>query len=121
MRAAESFRKICLGIAGVAVVTLIAGIATKSPAVWRPAAVAMTASLAIGLGAFPITKSYQFTAWIAAAVTAGLVYPAAFLKWGSFDLRNKWVILLVVQTVMFGMGTQMGLRDFAGLAKAPRG
>src|SRR5215471_8993992 len=121
MRAAESFPKFCLGIAGPAVVALIAGIATKSPTVWQPAAVAFTASLAIGLGAFPITKSYQFTAWIAVAVTAGLVYPAAFLNWDGFDLRNKWVILLVVQTVMFGMGTQMSLKDFAGLAKAPRG
>ena len=37
------------------------------------------------------------------------------------NLREKWLILLVVQTVMFGMGTQMSLKDFAGIAKSPRG
>ena len=31
------------------------------------------------------------------------------------------MILLVVQTVMFGMGTQMSLKDFAGVARSPRG
>jgi len=64
-------------------------------------------------------RGYLFTAWIAAAFTAGMIYPQGFLRWGNFDLRNKWVILVVVQLVMFGMGTQMGLKDFAGVAKAP--
>ena len=50
-----------------------------------------------------------------------MVYPAAFLKWGDFDLRNKWMVLLVVQSVMFGMGTQMSLKDFAGVMKMPWG
>jgi BASS family bile acid:Na+ symporter len=36
-------------------------------------------------------------------------------------LRNKWLILVVVQLVMFGMGTQMSLRDFAGVIQSPRG
>src|SRR5580765_1949696 len=50
-----------------------------------------------------------------------MIFPQAFLRWGDFDLRNRWLILVVVQLVMFGMGTQMGLRDFAGVAKAPLG
>jgi BASS family bile acid:Na+ symporter len=66
-------------------------------------------------------KGYQFTAWIILAFTAAMIFPQPFLKWGDFDLRDKWLILIVVQLVMFGMGTQMGLRDFAGVAKAPRG
>jgi BASS family bile acid:Na+ symporter len=66
-------------------------------------------------------KGYQFTLWIIIAVAAAMVYPAAFLHWGQFDLRNKWLILSVVQMVMFGMGTQMTLKDFAGVARAPRG
>ena len=36
-------------------------------------------------------------------------------------MRNKWVILLVIQTVMFGMGTQMSLDDFKGVVRTPRG
>ncbi len=84
-------------------------------------AVALVVALAIGLRFIPRLRGYQFTAWIIAAVTAAMIYPAAFLKWGNLDLNNKWLILLVVQTVMFGMGTQMSLRDFAGVARSPRG
>jgi BASS family bile acid:Na+ symporter len=36
-------------------------------------------------------------------------------------MRSKWLILLVVQAVMFGMGTQMKLADFAGVIKMPWG
>jgi BASS family bile acid:Na+ symporter len=89
--------------------------------IWQPAAIILTVALAISLRFIPRLRGYQFTMWIIAAVTAAMIYPAAFLKWGNLDLRNKWVILLVVQTVMFGMGTQMSLRDFTGVAKSPRG
>src|ERR1017187_325097 len=89
--------------------------------IWQPAAFVLTIALAIVLRFIPKLRSYQFTAWIIAAVTAAMIYPASFLKWGDFDLRNKWLILLVVQTVMFGMGTQMSLKDFTGVAKSPRG
>ena len=88
---------------------------------WPPALVVLTIALAISLRFTSRFRGYQFTAWIIAAVTAAMIYPAAFLKWGDFDLRNKWLILIVVQTVMFGMGTQMSLRDFTGVAKSPRG
>jgi BASS family bile acid:Na+ symporter len=88
---------------------------------WQPAAVVLTIALAISLRFIPKLRGYQFTAWIIAAVTAAMFYPASFLKWGDFDLRSKWLILLVVQTVMFGMGTQMSLKDFTGVAKSPRG
>jgi BASS family bile acid:Na+ symporter len=66
-------------------------------------------------------KGYQFTIWVLIAFTAAMIYPKPFLHWGNFDLRNHWLILIVVQLVMFGMGTQMTLRDFAGVAKAPLG
>jgi BASS family bile acid:Na+ symporter len=116
-----AFRKLCLGVGGLGLVLLVVGLASDQPHLWQPAALALTVGLAVGLGAFPAMRGYQFTAWIITAVAAGLIYPGAFERWGGLDLRNKWVILLVVQTVMFGMGTQMSLRDFAGVAKTPRG
>jgi len=88
---------------------------------WQPLAVAAAVALAIGLRFTKTFRGYQFTAWIIAAVTAAMIYPLAFSKWGDVDLQNKWVKLLVVQTVMFGMGTQMSLHDFAGVVKNPRG
>ena len=66
-------------------------------------------------------KGYRFTACIVVAVAAAMRYPKAFLKWGDLDLRNPWLLLLVVQLVMFGMGSQMRLRDFAGVLRNPRG
>lgn len=89
--------------------------------IWQPTAVILTVVLAITLRFSSRLRGYQFTAWIIVAVTAAMIYPTAFLKWGNLDLNNKWLILLVVQIVMFGMGTQMSLQDFAGIARSPRG
>jgi BASS family bile acid:Na+ symporter len=99
----------------------VSAMVSNHPEIWQAAVVLLTVALAISLRFIPKLRGYQFTAWIIAAVTAAMIYPAAFLKWGDFDLRNKWVILLVVQTVMFGMGTQMSLKDFTGIVKNPRG
>ncbi len=114
-------RKVCLYLAAPALIALLLGLALGAPAVWAPSAVAAALSLALGLGAVPSLKSYQYTAWIIVAVVAAMIYPAAFLKWGEFDLRHKWLVLVVVQTVMFGMGTQMSLKDFVGVMKMPWG
>lgn len=112
--------------AGTLVLMLVALMLVALPLInggtwWQSAAVVLTIALAIVLRFIPKLRGYQFTMWIIAAVTAAMVYPAAFLKWGSLDLRDKWLILVVVQVVMFGMGTQMSIKDFTGVAKSPRG
>jgi BASS family bile acid:Na+ symporter len=86
---------------------------------WQPLAVLLVVALAIGLRFIPKLRGYQFTAWIIVAVTAGMIYPAQLLNVGGLDLRNKWLILFIVQAVMFGMGTQMKLADFKGVVKMP--
>jgi BASS family bile acid:Na+ symporter len=86
---------------------------------WQPLAVFAALALAISLRFIPKLRGYQFTAWIIVAVVAGMIYPTQLLKVGDFDLRNKWLILFIVQAVMFGMGTQMKLADFKGVAKMP--
>src|ERR1039457_3918975 len=90
-------------------------------ALWQPLLVLATVAFAISLRFSKNFHGYQFTAWIIAVVTLAMIYPANFLHVGDFDMRNKWVMLIAIQLVMFGMGTQMSLRDFAGVAKAPRG
>jgi len=89
------------------------------PEICRSFIVAAVLFIAVGLRFIPKLRGYQFTAWIIVAVTAGMIYPAPLLKVGGFDLRNKWLILLIVQAVMFGMGTQMKLADFKGVVKMP--
>ncbi len=117
----KSIRIACLVVAGAALVTLLAGLALGDPVVWQPAAVACSVGLAIGLGAVAPLRSYQFTAWIVAAVVAAMIYPGRFEQVGPLQLRDPWMILLIVQAVMFGMGTQMSLKDFAGVLKMPWG
>ncbi|SHJ87645.1 bile acid:sodium symporter family protein [Pseudozobellia thermophila] len=88
---------------------------------WKLALILGCSSLAIGVGHLKKMEGYQYTFWIMAAVVAGLVYPDFFLNVGGVDLRNKWLILIIVQLVMFGMGTQMGLKDFTGIRKSGKG
>jgi BASS family bile acid:Na+ symporter len=80
---------------------------------WQPLAVIAALALAIGLRFIPKLRGYQFTAWIIVAVVVGMIYPAEALK---LNLSNK---LIVIQAVMFGMGTQMKLADFKGVMKMP--
>lgn len=114
-------RLACLALSALGAVGTIAGLVLGAPALSAPAAVLAAVGLALGLGAVAPLKSFQYTAWIIAAVVAAMIYPGAFLKWGDFDLRHKWVVLVVVQLVMFGMGTQMRLKDFVGVLKIPGG
>jgi BASS family bile acid:Na+ symporter len=114
-------RKICLGVSAMAFACTLAGIIDHSPALWQPGAVALAVSFAIGIGAINALKNYQYTAWIIVAVVSAMIYPQAFIKWGPVDLRNKWLILVIVQMVMFGMGIQMSIRDFSGLGSTGKG
>jgi BASS family bile acid:Na+ symporter len=107
------------GAAGV--VVLLIGIFMQPPLLYKPAAVCTAVCTAIGLSAVPALKGYRYTAWIIAAVVAGMMFPASFTKWGTIDLRNKWLMLIIIQMVMFGMGIQMKLEDFTGVKQTGRG
>jgi BASS family bile acid:Na+ symporter len=85
------------------------------------AAILMVVFFTIGMGALDALKRYRYTACIIVAVMAGMLYPQFFLKIGNLDLRNKWLILIVIQVVMFGMGIQMKLKDFTGIASTGKG
>ena len=117
----NTVRKFCLGLSFLSLILLLGGIISGEMNLWKPAAISLSVFFAIGMGAIQVLKGYQYTAWIIAAVVAGMLYPAAFLKWGNFDLRNKWLILFVIQLVMFGMGIHMSLKDFSGLGSTGRG
>jgi BASS family bile acid:Na+ symporter len=117
----KQLQNICLGISAASLVGLLAGIVLVNPSIWQPSAVALAVSFAIGIGCLSSLKNYQYTAWIIVAVVSAMVYPHAFLKWGPVDLRNKWLILIIVQMVMFGMGIQMSIKDFSGLGSTGKG
>ena len=50
-----------------------------------------------------------------------MIFPEAFKNWGGVNLRDKTLILVIIQLVMFGMGTHMSLKDFSGLASTGKG
>ena len=117
----KNLSKISLWICGSALVIMLLGIFIDEASLYKPFALAAAISLAIGLGAVPSLKGYQYTAWIISAVVAGMIFPEAFKNWGSVNLRDKTLILVIIQLVMFGMGTHMSLKDFSGLASTGKG
>ena len=109
---------------GMILFTLVAVVTTwvmDMPALWQPMLVLGLAAFAIALRFSKNFRGYQFTAWILAVVAAAMIYPQYILHVGGFDMKNKWVMLIAIQLVMFGMGVHMTLKDFAGVAKSPRG
>ncbi|SEJ45808.1 bile acid:Na+ symporter, BASS family [Cyclobacterium xiamenense] len=72
----------------------------------------------LGVRGFQATKGLSFTLLILAVVTTALSYPEYFLEMNGFELAE--LITPLIQLIMFGMGTSMGLRDFIALAKAPK-
>lgn len=117
----ERLQKLALWIGLGAGLLLIVAVLASLTAWISPLAVVAAVTLAVGMGTVASLRSYQYTAWIIVALICGLLYPSAFLQWGDFDLRNKWLILIVVQLVMFGMGTQMSLRDLKNIDTMGRG
>ncbi len=91
------------------------------PACWQGVIVFVLVVLAISLRFSTALRGYQFTAWVVAVVVGAMIYPDPVLHLNGWDMRNKWVMLIAIQLVMFGMGTQMSVKDFAGVAKSPRG
>ena len=117
----KKISQLFLLISGLAVIVMLIGVYLQQVTFYKSFAILAAVSLSIGLGAIPSLRNYRYTAWIIAAVVAGMMFPAAFSKWGSFDLRNKWMILAVIQLVMFGMGIQMSWKDFSGIAQTGKG
>ncbi len=77
------------------------------------------ATLAISFYGHPTSRKFAYTVWIFAAVTVSMNYPQFFRQVGGVDLRGAIVPLL--QIIMFGMGSQLSIRNFADVIRMPRG
>ncbi|WMI64873.1 bile acid:sodium symporter family protein [Aestuariibaculum sp. YM273] len=115
------FQRYLLSLGIISLIILGVAVIARWDRMFAPLAVITAVTLAIGMRSVRSLKSYQYTAWILVAIVCGMFYPSAFLQWGNFDLRNKWLILIVVQVVMFGMGTQMSFKDFYGIKTMGKG
>lgn len=76
-------------------------------------------ALAIGVQALPRLKGFSFTIWIFASVAASMFFPTYFTHIGDFKTSKLIVPLLMI--IMFGMGTEMSIKDFINVIKMPKG
>lgn len=115
----KNLYNLLLGLAGLSMLLFLATLLTHSRVFTGPLLIGFFVILAFGVRGNAISKGFSYTIMIFAAVTISMFYPGMFIKWGHFELKATIVPLL--QIIMFGMGSQMSFRDFAGVVKMPKG
>lgn len=115
----STFFKILLSLAGLAMLLFLLSYFTGKSVFLGPLLISFFIFLAFGVRGNPISKGFSYTIMIFAAVSISMFYPGLFIKWGEFELKGTIVPLL--QIIMFGMGSQMSVKDFAGVVKMPKG
>lgn len=76
-------------------------------------------SLALAFQNSFLLKGFSFTMIIFAAVSLAMYYPGSFIQVGSLKLSG--LILPLLQVIMFGMGTELSIKEFLAVVKKPRG
>ena len=76
-------------------------------------------SIAIAFRGHHFLKGFSYTVLIFAAVSLSMYYPAYFKTIGNFNLSA--VIVPMQQLIMFGMGTELSLKDFSRIVQMPKG
>ena len=76
-------------------------------------------SLAIALRGNRFLKGLSFTVIIIGVVSFALYHPQYFKSIGSFKLSA--LIIPLLQIIMFGMGTELSLKDFVNVVRMPKG
>ena len=77
------------------------------------------AFLLAGINGSAFLKGFSFTLWVIAAATISMIYPSYITDVGGYKTEN--LIVPLIQLIMFGMGTTMGIKDFVGVLKMPKG
>ena len=67
----------------------------------------------------PFLKSFSYTIVVLGCVTSSMYFPDFYLHLGGVPTMR--FIIPILQVIMFGMGTQLSLRDFQGILKQPWG
>ncbi len=82
-----------------------------------PTLILLFTVIAFTLMRHPAGRSFAFTVWVFAFVAASMTYPTAFGTWLGFDL--KFLIVPLIQIIMFGMGTTLSWADFSRVLAMP--
>lgn len=111
--------KIILGIAIVCLVGALVMLGLGKIEEAGPLLITFFVALAIAFRGYPSLKGFSYTVVIFAAVTTAMYYPGPFVEINGFKLAV--LITPLLQLIMFGMGTSMSIKDFAGVVKMPKG
>jgi BASS family bile acid:Na+ symporter len=76
-------------------------------------------SIAIAFRGHKFLKGFSYTLMIFASVSLAMYYPNYFKTIGNFNLSA--VIVPMLQLIMFGMGTELSLKDFSRIVQMPKG
>ena len=76
-------------------------------------------SIALAFRGHKFLKGFAYTIMIFAAVSLAIYYPGYFKTVGNFNLSA--VIVPMLQLIMFGMGTELSLKDFSRIVQMPKG
>lgn len=117
MRTVKSFLSYFRFVFIICLVALVILLATSRQAWIGPVLIAMFGSLALYCMGHSFLRSFAFTIWVFAFVSASMVYPSAFMSWFGFDLGV--LIVPLIQIIMFGMGTTLSVADFGRVFKMP--
>ena len=75
--------------------------------------------LGIGFRGSKVTKGFSFTVIILSVVSLAMYYPDYFKAVGGRE--TAFLIPILLQVIMFGMGTELSLKDFAQVLRMPKG
>ena len=117
MKTERSFLKHFKFVFVICLAALIVVLATGRRSWAGPMLIAMFASLALYFMSHSFLKSFAFTVWVFAFVSASMVYPSAFMTWYGFNLGI--LIVPLIQIIMFGMGTTLSVADFSRVFRMP--
>jgi BASS family bile acid:Na+ symporter len=74
-------------------------------------------SLSFAFRRSSLLKGFSFTLVIFSAVSLAMYYPGYFVQVGSLKLSS--LILPLLQIIMFGMGTELSIKEFLTVLKNP--
>ncbi len=115
----RSLMKISLGLSGFALLSSLLLHYLGQPEVANILIILFFVLFLIGMNSIEFLKGFSFTIWVIAAATISMIYPEYITSIGGYQTDN--LIVPLIQLIMFGMGTTMGIKDFAGVLKMPKG
>ena len=113
-----NYYKLVLILGGLCLIAALGLIFNGNISIAGPLMIIFFIALAIGFRGFSFLRGFSYSMMIFAAVTIALNFPNYFIEVKGFKLTS--LITPLIQLIMFGMGTKMGLKDFAGVVKMPK-